>query len=1068
MRWKRSRDSTSSGFNFTNLCTMKAAFTLFTLICLSFVSARAQVLTPGNQTGNPTLAPLLINQVDRTDGVIAFWSTGTPPVTSNYTYTYDPNAPSESVNFDGGGGTFNRQRNCFNTLVIEMDRVNGTSARFENVRVNGTLVANVLEPPLGSFGYWTITGIDFTQPVTVTGTLTTDVPQANDGGLYIWLVRDQGRPIINFPTIPTATDASARFCWGDTAPGADRCVSISDAPNAQEILRWRVLSAPAGSSHDDPMVEYTPGTSNNEFTISADGRTLCLEPSPFVGGFARITGTYQVEVVKRNTVTTCESTETFDMTIVPTPEAAATGKTILSGEMTLLDVLNPNNVAGSTFNWSVNYNGVTGGAGAANGVAFGANAINETLINNTCDPIDVVYTITPVGPAPDFCQGTPIMTTVTVSPFLPIEQTITNATDNNIVEGTPNQAGGAVQDITVDLLSNGAETQALLKFNGVSIPPGASLLQANLIVYTNNPTDGQISLHRMIQSWDNTTTWNTFGGNGVMPDGTEAVNTASAIRTNLADDADVAFNVTDDVQFWLDNPGTNQGWVFFTDSDNGWDFWSSEYSVQTQRPRLVLSYAAAPTIGNVTPSPSAWCVGETFDVQIDGLANMGNFGVEFVAFPGNMPPADPYDGSGTSLGIVPNANLTGTSPNQIAALANVGNNLPVGTYQVCAILQNIANTNPDCLPSRCVTVSVDPIPAAAANDRIICSGSSTAIEVTNPNGIPDATFNWTAQYNGVTGGAGATNGVAFGADAINEQLVNATNASVDVVYTITPVGGAPTFCEGTPIDVIVTVAPTPALSASITDIALCANDIVSTIGSDLTTNDVQFSLQTTPNLALASGEQLIYQVRALGQGSMIDNPNAGIAITAAPLADADGYTMTFDPGDSQIISLTDDLQITGNLSDFTQPITIQYAIFPRFRRTDGAFCDGDDIVVTVTITPPVLIDAGNPQEICSTKKLPLASLQAFITQSGQPLGGTWTIQEADSDGMFLDASEQPLADADFEQAVYFMPGDTDADRGFVTLILTSDDPAAPCSAVSDDVIITVLKVDCGSFPWRGQ
>jgi hypothetical protein len=282
------------------------------------------------------------------------------------------------------------------------------------------------------------------------------------------------------------------------------------------------------------------------------------------------------------------------------------------------------------------------------------------------------------------------------------------------------------------------------------------------------------------------------------------------------------------------------------------------------------------------------------------------------------------------------------------------------------------------------------------------------------------------------------------------------------------VGGAPTFCEGTPIDVIVTVAPTPALTATPADPALCANDIVSTIGNDLTADDVQFSIETTPNIALASGEQLTYQVRALGQGTMINNPNAGIAITAAPLADADGYTMIFDPGDNQSITLTDDLQITGNLADFTQPITIQYAIFPRFRRADGAFCDGEDILVTATITPPVLIDAGNPQEICSTKKLPLANLQAFIMQGGQPLGGTWTIQEADSDGMFLDANEQPLTDADFDQAVYFMPGDNDADRGFATLVLTSDDPAAPCSAVTDDVIITVLKVDCGSFPWRGQ
>ncbi len=90
---------------------MKTNFAIFAILGLSLVCARAQVLMPGNPTGNPSLAPLLINPVDQTDGVIAFWSTGTPPVTSNYTYTYDPNTPSESVDFDGGGGTFTRQRN---------------------------------------------------------------------------------------------------------------------------------------------------------------------------------------------------------------------------------------------------------------------------------------------------------------------------------------------------------------------------------------------------------------------------------------------------------------------------------------------------------------------------------------------------------------------------------------------------------------------------------------------------------------------------------------------------------------------------------------------------------------------------------------------------------------------------------------------------------------------------------------------------------------------------------------------------------------------------------------------
>jgi hypothetical protein len=307
----------------------------------------------------------------------------------------------------------------------------------------------------------------------------------------------------------------------------------------------------------------------------------------------------------------------------------------------------------------------------------------------------------------------------------------------------------------------------------------------------------------------------------------------------------------------------------------------------------------------------------------------------------------------------------------------------------------------------------------------------------------------------------------------NVSITTAGTYQVCAILNAVPATDAtcrPTVCQ------TVRIAETPVLTATPTMQELCANDIVSMDGADLSTTDVQFTLEAMPNITLETSEQLRYRVRNQGLGmmpSMIDNPNAGITITGMPVADPNGFTVILNPSDDQQVLIEDNIQITGDLSNFTQPITIQYAIFPRHRFADGTFCDGDDIVVTTTIAPPILIEAGEQRTICSTKKLPLADLNPSITQGGQSFTGTWSIEENDSNGMFLDANMQPLGttgrfDAnDANAAAYFMPGAEDAERGSVTLILTSD-ASASCNSVRDEVMVMVLKVDCGHFPWDGS
>jgi len=82
-------------------------------------------------------------------------------------------------------------------------------------------------------------------------------------------------------------------------------------------------------------------------------------------------------------------------------------------------------------------------------------------------------------------------------------------------------------------------------------------------------------------------------------------------------------------------------------------------------------------------------------------------------------------------------------------------------------------------------------------------------------------------------------------------------------------------------------------------------------------------------------------------------------------------------------------------------------------------------------------------------------------------GATWSTP--DGTGTFMDVTGASLtAPFRFGTALSYQPSSADAQRGQVTMVLTTDDPSGPCAPVSNQVIVTVLRVDCGEFFWGGQ
>lgn len=115
-----------------------------------------------------------------------------------------------------------------------------------------------------------------------------------------------------------------------------------------------------------------------------------------------------------------------------------------------------------------------------------------------------------------------------------------------------------------------------------------------------------------------------------------------------------------------------------------------------------------------------------------------------------------------------------------------------------------------------------------------------------------------------------------------------------------------------------------------------------------------------------------------------------------------------------------------------------------------------DMTVDMGFVCSVTAEAGAGLTICSTSSVDLTALGASITPAS--LGGTWS---SSTGGTFVGGTA-------FSTATAYQPSPADILAGQVILTLTTDDPAGDCPAVSDEVLIIILKVDCGTFPWDGN
>lgn len=173
--------------------------------------------------------------------------------------------------------------------------------------------------------------------------------------------------------------------------------------------------------------------------------------------------------------------------------------------------------------------------------------------------------------------------------------------DTEIQAANGNSSFGAATSIIVDVGGGLGDQQGLIRFDNIfgsgagQIPLGATINSATLtvnVIQDAGDASAQITLHRMLATWSEASTWNSLVG-GVQFDNVEASSTVDATiadPTATGNQVWSGANLTATVQAWSDG-ATNYGWAIRSDNTGDWEFRSSENGTSGSRPLLTVTYS---------------------------------------------------------------------------------------------------------------------------------------------------------------------------------------------------------------------------------------------------------------------------------------------------------------------------------------------------------------------------------------------------------------------------------------------------------------------------------------------
>ncbi len=413
--------------------------------------------------------------------------------------------------------------------------------------------------------------------------------------------------------------------------------------------------------------------------------------------------------------------------------------------------------------------------------------------------------------------------------------------------------------------------------------------------------------------------------------------------------------------------------------------------------QVTVNVNSAP-VATASPSTQSICSGNTTSVALS--SSIGGTTYSWTVSQSGVSGASPGNGSTISQTLSTTGSTTGTAVYTVTPTAGGCVGSPIT-----------------------VTIVVNPVPNATAtpSTQIICSGGITSIALSS--NVSTASFNWSINQSGVTGGAPGSG------SSISQTLATTGSTSGTAVYTITP---STVNCTGTPITATVTVNPLPVATAMPATQTVCSGDATSII---LTSNVAGTIFNWTANQVGAtgatsgSGSTIAQSLSATGTSSgtvtYTITPSVGscigssiqvtITVNPKPTATATPSSQSLCSGSTTSISLSSNLPGTtfawtvaqtgvtggspGNGSSIVQPLSttgssIGTAVYTVTPTVSGTGCVGVPITVPVTVNPIPTASAVPPsQTICSGNITGIA-----LTSNVVGASFSWTISQSNVTG----------------------------------------------------------------------
>ncbi|TCJ14215.1 PKD domain-containing protein [Flaviaesturariibacter flavus] len=222
----------------------------------------------------------------------------------------------------------------------------------------------------------------------------------------------------------------------------------------------------------------------------------------------------------------------------------------------------------------------------------------------------------------------------------------------------------------------------------------------------------------------------------------------------------------------------------------------TEALVNTTNAPVAVTYSITPSLSGCTSTSFSYTVtvNPTAFVSSAATSSVCSGAAQNYAIAGSVTGSTFSWGRAAVAGIS-NAAVSGQATGTITeALVNTTN------APVAAVYTIVPNANGCSGTPFTYTVTVNPTATvSSAATAQVCSGTPFAYSPTSA--VAGATFAWSR-----AAVAGVSNAAATGTGNIAETLTNTTAAPVVVTYVVTPSAGA---CAGTPMNVVVTINPTP-------------------------------------------------------------------------------------------------------------------------------------------------------------------------------------------------------------------------------------------------------------------